>query len=401
MDDKLVNSIYYCALFLVLASASMPILPSWVRNGAICLFGLYILTTNWGYINKAYRNWTLFYIFFFSMSALWALEPRFTLFIITVRIMPILLMVYATFTHVNRTKSINGVLYVVYMVALVMLFYLFSHIDEFVEGVRLGKMLNSEEEDIKWNSNAIGIILCFAFFSGYYLFVNQDTKKIVRSFFLIISVFMVFAIFMTGSRKSLIMLVLPFVVFVYKKRNFFLLAIILPIVAFVLYEIVMNVDIVYMTIGSRMEDMVAIATGETTGMEDNSRMLLIQYGLEWFGDNPIWGVGLHNFRVLSDQTSRFAGYHFYAHNNYIELLVDVGIIGFFLYYKAYIYLFRQLKDKEEVLSVWGLSFLIVMLFLGFGEVLYYEPFEQLFFCLIFCIVDLYNQTEEEECYEEC
>ena len=43
-----------------------------------------------------------------------------------------------------------------------------------------------------------------------------------------------------------------------------------------------------------------------------------------------------------------------------------------------------------------------MVFLGFGEVLYYEPFEQLFFCLIFCILDINNRLEdvEDECYEE-
>lgn len=394
MRGKVINSIYIFALFLELLYESIPILPSLVQVTAMCMFVFYLIVTRIK-IDRAYRNWTLTYILFFLLSAIWAIVPKFALFIIIVRLVPILIMVFATFTYIKNNSSLNGTLLVVFIVALLMLAYLSTHIEELVAGMRLGTSLNDEDEK-KWNSNAIGINLCFAIFSGFILFINKKRNIIIRLLYIMTAVIMIIAILLTGSRKALLMLLIPFLYYIYiKKRKYIvLLLLIVPVLTIIFYEIVMNVEVFYLAIGTRMEDMFAIITGKTSGMEDSSRTELINYGLEWFWDNPILGVGLHNFRVLSNQTSRFAGYNFYAHNNYIELLVDVGIIGLFLYYRVYAYLYNELKGKRDVLSIWGMSFLIIMLFLGFGEVLYYETFEQLFFCLIFCIVDFNKRIDK-------
>lgn len=400
MRSKIVNSIYFCALFLELLCVSMPVLPSWTDMCALCMFVIYMMIEGIQ-INTAYKNWTLTYVIFFLLSAIWAIVPKFSLFIIIVRLIPIFAMVFATFTYVKKNSTLNGVFFVVYVVGLVTFAYLITHMDEFVEGVRFGADLNSEDDDIVWNSNSIGINFCFAVLSGFIFFVNQNRKVLIRFFYYITALLLIIAILLTGSRKAFIMLVIPIFYFMFKKqkKHFFLFLLLFPVVIIISYEILMNVDIFYMTIGARLEDMVAIITGNTTGQEDSSRSELIKYGIDWFWDNPILGVGLHNFRVLSNQTSQFAGRYFYAHNNYIELLVDVGIIGLFLYYRAYFYLFFKLKGKEDTLSYWGMSFLLILFFLGIGEVLYYEPFEQLFFCLIFCIIEFNNIIMKEVKYD--
>lgn len=82
--------------------------------------------------------------------------------------------------------------------------------------------------------------------------------------------------------------------------------------------------------GARIEEAVNILGGDKSG--DNSRVFLLLWGIDWFLEKPLLGHGINCFRVLSDQTLMFAGKNFYAHNNYIELLVGVGIIGFIIYY---------------------------------------------------------------------
>lgn len=388
MRKKVVNTIYICALFLDLLFVSIPVLPSLTHFCAICLFFLYIVLAGIK-INNAYKNWSLVYISFFLLSSLWALKMNVALFVVIVQILPILLMAFATITYVKNNQNINDILFVIYIVALFMLLYLALHIEEFIIGVRLGDSLNEEgAEGPKWNSNGVGISLCFAIFSGFILFVNQRRHLLLRVLYYATASLMIVAILLTGSRKSLLILLMPIFYFLYKKqkRHFLLLLLLTPLIAWFVYELIMNVEVFYETIGKRIEEMIAIMSNDTTGNEDTSRTILIEFGLNKFVENPILGVGINNFRVLSDVI--FPGKNFYAHNNYIEMLVDVGIVGFIIYYSSYIYIYTRLRKSSSILSDWAKIFLFVMLFLGFFEVLYYEPLEQLMFCLIFCILDL-------------
>lgn len=63
----------------------------------------------------------------------------------------------------------------------------------------------------------------------------------------------------------------------------------------------------------------------------NTRLFMIEFGLKAFGESPLWGYGINNAQFLLE--SYFA--RTYLHNNYIELLVDVGLLGFFAYYGCF------------------------------------------------------------------
>ena len=56
-----------------------------------------------------------------------------------------------------------------------------------------------------------------------------------------------------------------------------------------------------------------------------SRMQYLELAPRLFLESPIIGHGLDAFRIVS-------GFGVYAHNNYIELLVNSGVVGFSLYY---------------------------------------------------------------------
>ncbi len=57
--------------------------------------------------------------------------------------------------------------------------------------------------------------------------------------------------------------------------------------------------------------------------------------MKFFSNHPIIGTGLNTF-IVQDST------HHYSHNNYIEILVGLGIIGFFIYYAIHFRIFSKL-----------------------------------------------------------
>ncbi len=391
MRKKVVNTIYICALFFDLSYLCIPVLPVMLHYCALLLFVVYLFLAGIK-INNAYKNWTLAYISFFLLSALWALRPLLSIYVVVANILPILIMVFSTITYIKKNLSINKILLVIYIAALLMLSYLASHMDEFLVGVRLGDSLNDDEDKPIWNSNGMGVELCFAIFVGFILFINQKRHLLLRFGYYISAIVMIIAIFLTGSRKSLLILLIPVIYFLYKKKKRYLLPSLLlsSVIGLLLYKLIMDVEIFHEAIGVRIEEMIAIMSGDTYGNEDTSRTILINFGLSKFLNNPILGVGINNFRVLADEI--YPGRNYYSHNNYVELLVGVGLIGTLIYYSAYFYIFTRLRKYTDTLSIWGKVFLLILLFLGFVEVLYYEPFEQLMFCILFCIVE-YNKKQ--------
>jgi O-antigen ligase len=78
----------------------------------------------------------------------------------------------------------------------------------------------------------------------------------------------------------------------------------------------------------RIRDTIAYMTSENATATDTSysvRMDLWKYGLELVQQNPVFGYGVQNRRVLIEQTGlQFT--HF--HNGFLTAMVDSGIVGF-------------------------------------------------------------------------
>ena len=143
-------------------------------------------------------------------------------------------------------------------------------------------------------------------------------------------------LYFTASRKALLMAVFGIALYYYfkhpNKRFRNLLIILFGIYA--AFQLVMNVPELYEAIGWRIEGMLALVTGE--GVADGSALLRAQYiqvGLDAFKESPIIGYGIDNYRYIN---LRETGHLTYSHNNFVEMLVGVGGIGFLVYYFYYI-----------------------------------------------------------------
>ena len=123
----------------------------------------------------------------------------------------------------------------------------------------------------------------------------------------------------------------------------------------------------------RVEAAFLFATGRDTGDGSiSARLALSNDALGLWSKKPLFGWGADQFRYISD-------FGRYSHNNYAELLVTVGIVGFILFYSIYIYIitygvdfFRSKKNNKKNLGFWILLTVISFLVMDIAAVSYYS-----------------------------
>ncbi len=179
-------------------------------------------------------------------------------------------------------------------------------------------------------------------------------------------------LFLTGSKKGIFGLILGVSTFYFlkyhgvKKRINIVFLIIALIVLF--YELITSIPILYNQIGYRVVDFIDTIFGKSDGsISTINRIILLKQAIIIWGKHPIIGIGLNNFSLV--QTVGGAGY--YAHNNYAELLADLGIVGFFLiYYYLPIRLICRKIDDTDSLRLTLKSIVFVILIFDFAVVSY-------------------------------
>lgn len=243
---------------------------------------------------------------------------------------------------------------------------------------------NSRDGEV--NANSIGANCAIGVLCALYLFVKN--KRATRERFLILFLIFLNLVLsvLTASRKVYVFMGVPVVIYIiFSSKN--VLKVVKNIAIAVLivllgYLLLMKVDFLYNLVGYRIESMISGFMGETTDASTSTRLGLIDLGIAWFTENPIWGYGLSGFKVLNN-------YGYYAHNNFIEMLVDGGIIGFILYYSLYLLViveglkaFRK-RDKTGI-YFWGI--LIGLLICEYGMITYYITTIQMLIMLCYFMV---------------
>ena len=119
---------------------------------------------------------------------------------------------------------------------------------------------------------------------------------------------------------------------------------------------------------------------------DQNRIDYIKYGIEQFKKNPIFGNGF------------FSSVYYlgtYTHNNFIELLINNGIVGLALYYIPHIVmLIRAIKigGKDKKASSFIFMLFASLMICDIGVITYYDRF---IWILIATGVDLLSVVKKE------
>jgi O-antigen ligase len=254
--------------------------------------------------------------------------------------------------------------------------------------------LNSRAAD-NISANTIGFYCAFSCVIAWYFFKIE--KRILYQVCGFLS--LIFTI-LSGSRKALLFMIIPIaVMIILKSKNPLKILKNISIVCFgifIIFFLIMNVEFLYSMVGNRIESAIAGILGYgATDASTSTRLLLIYDGIEWFKQRPIWGYGLSNYLPLRS-FYRPTHLEYYAHNNYVELLVDCGIVGTAIYYVLHVsILLKAIKRRSNIsdLSLMLLGMLISILVCDYAMVTYYSIFTHLILMLVYLI--FFKETKQE------
>lgn len=401
----------FIVLSIIFFCMAIPLpLPFDFDNIVIILFlclDVYLIFIKKKTPNHAFVIWNVIFILFCVLSIFWSISPHLSIIQVRVRMMANLLMGVFLTTYTNSYKNLKTVFLAFYVSSVVFLVYMASIVDlsSLDEGRVVGAIVDDNIAE-KLNANYIAGRLVLALYVGFYLFWRlRKTVRYVKIFHILFSLSVVYVVLISGSRTSLFVLLIPPMLHIfYKARHLIPALIYISIGTYIVYLVVIKIPFFYDIIGFRIEDAVNVITGNESGHEDASRLMLINYGIDWFSDKPILGYGINCFKELADITMLFSTRGKYGHNNYIELLVDIGLVGTFLYYSIYFFFVKNIKCLKGKPSSVTLKLLIVlMLFTDFFWVGYYNRLSQLLVWLTFIIISLektnqkvYNRIEYEK-----
>ena len=236
------------------------------------------------------------------------------------------------------------------------------------------------------NANDIGLKAAICILA----FLEIRKKVPYKYLFYLIAALLIGVIILTGSRKALFLLLVGIAVTavlasttkVKLIRNMVLVCMLLGISVY----LVMNIDFLYQAVGVRLEGIVNAIMGE--GHIDAStaeRMALIDTGLKLWKESPVLGYGINTFTPL-------AGFGLYAHNNYIEEGVGMGIVGVFIWYTIYPFLFY--RSFKSVIKPMAFCIILLMPWLDVGLVSYMEDYLHIIFAILFASSVLPKEDKE-------
>lgn len=329
---------------------------------------------------KKYTLWYLSVIAFSAISMLWAVEAETgTLYVMFVS----LILTSCILETVDSLEKLEACMLTFVIAATVMGIMLFATGQVDVEGnERLG-------EEITGNANSFSILfMVSSMFASWFLVYK---KGFVRTFSLLSLLFQFVIMGLSGGRKSVIVAVICLLWYILAKDLGRAKKLIKDLIKFALffamgYWVVMEVPVFYKTIGYRFENLFTLLlTGDGVTLGDKVRQEMVRIGLERWIWSPIWGYGLDTFKHYNEQIT---GHFYYAHNNYVELLYDLGIIGMVLYYSFFVRIFwglKQMLPEYTQYRALGLGIVFSFLVYDLGGVTFYGVFYQIVICLAFFI----------------
>lgn len=254
---------------------------------------------------------------------------------------------------------------------------------------RIGQMIGL-------NSNDLGFRLATAIAICIFFIANKHVKN--KLIYVILAIaFSVLTLF-TGSRKALLMVIFLIFTFAVLYRNHnrdnkdiikkIIFIIIILISIYILWYLMMNVDLFYNVLGHRMESMINTFWGDADDTSMANRDFYREKAIELFKLHPVLGYGGNNFHDYMHEID--AGIYAYSHNNFWELMSTLGIVGTSIYYIPLAFftwkLMKSFLITRESLSLMLLT-LVLFVFVTTRYGMYYNGE---FYYLFFTLVYMYN-----------
>lgn len=250
------------------------------------------------------------------------------------------------------------------------------------------------------SANTIGMVASIASVLCVYCFKNQEKYRILYMIALIMNLIIMI---LSGSRKAILFFLIPIIIYyILNSKNILatirkiIISVVICISAFMM---LMKIPFLYDNVGYRVETMINGFLGEgESDASTNMRLAMVEWGMEWFKDRPYFGYGINNYKtLLGTKNTSYGAEGVYAHNNYVELLVDVGIIGTLIYYYIYIVILKNgIKKWKNIntLQILMIGIMVACIINEYGNVSYIGKFNQLILMLSWVI--LYDKEKNKK-----
>jgi O-antigen ligase len=289
----------------------------------------------------------------------------------------IILNVVFLFSTMGTQQSTNILIKAsVYASMLICLYIGVNEWDSILAGnVRIG-------ESGSGNVNTVGIYLGMLSIPVAYKIICEQKGK-----YLFIYGIQIIFMLLTGSKKALLFIFIGFILLLVLKNRWHLHRYFIPsMVLIAVIMLVMNNSLFYNIIGFRVIDFLGTLGFNVSNYYDsnstNLRLMMYKLGWEAFKEHPLSGGGYFYF-------SHYSGLGTYTHNNYLELLVNYGILGFVLYYSMFFNVIKRVTRfvKESDMAKLYFTIIIVILINDSAAVMYngYLNYVACYFAYMFCL----------------
>lgn len=312
--------------------------------------------------------WYALFTAYAAMSSLWSSYLNSDMASYFLRMAVIIAMITSISIYVDKPEDLERIikLYIFSMFVIVLMEFLTVPVSEWSKGA-MGSHFSGS------NPNGVAFLAFCAELMAFYEFYSRNKK----GYILLVILFLVFII-LSSSRKALFASVagpVMFVLFsVYKKNYFFNIIAVLTLAALVVFFI-MTDENAYNAIGRRFASLLTFWFEERDHEVDNSlymRSYYIDLAQRMFSESPLFGKGMGNFAKIIDNVYMLDGV--YSHNNFWQILSELGLVGFIIYYSLYfITIIRLAKGafiKKSRMNMLFLTFMILLVVVETGLVVY-------------------------------
>ncbi len=203
---------------------------------------------------------------------------------------------------------------------------------------------------VEINANQVCPDIAFATIFLMYRIKTCGRKLCKFAYWGIMGLFVLTILFL-GSRASLLLVLcgMLFNALTGSGRSILRHIILALILIVIMLILIMNIPFLYDSIGNRIVDTVNLVLGESyisdNQQSDNLRWQLIKDGWDMFLQQPLLGYGSGNY---ADIHLTHYGARYYSHNNYIELLASLGIVGTAIFYSFHIKILLDILCNKRV-----------------------------------------------------
>lgn len=241
---------------------------------------------------------------------------------------------------------------------------------------RLGVDLGMHVNTISMNIMISELVAIKSFFA-----TDKTTKRLVQIVSLVVAFFLAIIVFLTASKKTIVIMLLgPLLMLLFTgqkigKKVKYVAGILLALL--IGSQVIQYLPVNFEFAADRLMNAFNGLISGSTDASTSEREYLMRTAAETFSNHMILGVGLNCSRC-------FNNLNLYAHCNYLEILANLGVTGFVIYY----YLYAKMgmivlkAQNNKVALKHCLMILICLGILELTQVTYYYESFQLYIAIL-------------------